>query len=78
MFAGKQDAQNQLQLALQDFQTKRLAFETMERNAVRSAFVEERQRYCIFLKCLHPVLVLHHLTRAIIPILLIEFYRTFL
>jgi len=64
-FAGKQDAQCQLQSALQDFNAKRSALETMERNAVKSAFVEERRRFCIFIKCLQPVMVLYCITVAI-------------
>ena len=57
-FAGKQEAQSQLQSALQDFSTKRSALEAMERNALRSAFVEDRRRFCVFIKCLQPVMVL--------------------
>jgi len=64
-FSGKQDAQNQLQLALEDFNTKRSALDTMERNAVRSAFAEERRRFCIFIKCLQPVMVLHGISLVV-------------
>jgi len=71
-FVGKQDAQNQLQSSLQDFNTKRLALEAVERNAVRSAFVEERRRFCIFIKCLQPVMVCKRLcsNAALNPVLI--------
>lgn len=38
-------------------QEKRLSLEETERKAVRAALLEERGRYCLFARCLKPVLV---------------------
>jgi len=63
--AGKRDVHSHLELALHDFQSKRSALETLEKTAIRSVFIEERRRFCNFIRCLQPVLVLDCLAKLI-------------
>ena len=47
----------ELDVAQRDVNDKRLLLEEMEKNAVRTALVEERGRFCHFISCLKPVMV---------------------
>ena len=49
--------QNQLDSAMQDVTDKYLLLEETEKSAVRSALIEERSRFCLFISCLKPVVV---------------------
>lgn len=53
---GKADARSQLDAAIQDVNNKHSVLETTERNALRSALVEERKHFCFFIKCLQPIM----------------------
>ena len=54
---GKNDMQNRLDSALQDVGDKFMMLEETEKNAVRTALIEERSRFCLFISCLKPVVV---------------------
>ena len=49
--------QNRLDNALQDVNDKFLILEETEKNAVRTALIEERGRFCLFISFLKPVVV---------------------
>ena len=55
--AGKGDIQNRLDNAMQDVTDKYMLLEEAEKNAVRTALIEERSRFCHFVSCLKPVVV---------------------
>ena len=55
--AGKSDMHGRVESALQDVSEKFLMLEGSEKAAVRTALVEERSRYCLFISCLKPVIV---------------------
>ncbi|GAB1601197.1 protein MTSS 1-like isoform X21 [Argonauta hians] len=52
--AGKCDIQSRLESALQDVNAKYLVLEETEKNAVRTALIEERSRFCMFVTCFKP------------------------
>ncbi|XP_070575827.1 protein MTSS 2-like isoform X3 [Ptychodera flava] len=52
---GKSDVQNRLDSAMQDVTDKYVLLEETEKNAVRSALIEERSRFCMFVNFLKPV-----------------------
>ncbi|XP_063169258.1 protein MTSS 2 isoform X2 [Candoia aspera] len=52
---GKGDLQPQLDSALQDVNDMHLLLEETEKQAVRKALIEERGRFCTFVRCLQPV-----------------------
>ena len=49
--------QQQLDSAMQDVTDKYLLLEETEKGAVRSALIEERSRFCLYISCLKPVVV---------------------
>ncbi|KAL5021786.1 hypothetical protein ScPMuIL_000941 [Solemya velum] len=51
---GKSDMQTRLDTAMQDVNDKYLLLEETEKNAVRTALIEERNRFCLFISCLKP------------------------
>lgn len=51
------DLQRTLDCALQDVNDKFLLLEETEKQAVRTALIEERSRFCLFVTCLKPVVV---------------------
>lgn len=51
------DVQARLQASLQEVGEKYRNLEETEKEAVRSAMVEERSRFCHFVTCLAPVVV---------------------
>ncbi|XP_069113554.1 protein MTSS 2-like isoform X2 [Argopecten irradians] len=51
---GKSDMQMKLDSAMQDVNDKYLLLEETEKNAVRTALIEERGRFCLFISCLRP------------------------
>ncbi|CAE1320379.1 MTSS1 [Acanthosepion pharaonis] len=51
---GKSDIQSKLENALQDVNDKYLILEETEKNAVRTALIEERSRFCMFVTCFKP------------------------
>ncbi|XP_033754842.1 protein MTSS 1-like isoform X3 [Pecten maximus] len=51
---GKSDMQIKLDSAMQDVNDKYLLLEETEKNAVRTALIEERGRFCLFISCLRP------------------------
>ncbi|XP_036362800.1 protein MTSS 1 isoform X30 [Octopus sinensis] len=51
---GKSDIQSRLESALQDVNDKYLVLEETEKNAVRTALIEERSRFCMFVTCFKP------------------------
>ncbi|KAM3872829.1 protein MTSS 1-like [Diretmus argenteus] len=52
---GRGDIQPQLDSAMQDVSDKYLLLEETERQALRKALIEERQRFCCFVAMLRPV-----------------------
>lgn len=54
---GKSDIQSRLESALQDVNDKYLVLEETEKNAVRTALIEERSRFCMFVTCFKPFVV---------------------
>ena len=54
---GKQDMQLRLDHALLDVKDKYLLLEETEKSSVRTALIEERGRFCLFVSCLKPVVV---------------------
>jgi hypothetical protein len=56
-FTGKGDLQQRLDHSMQDVNDKFHALEETEKNAVRTALIEERSRFCHFITCLKPVVV---------------------
>lgn len=53
---GKPEAQIALNDVMHDLKNKTYLFEESEKLAVRSALVEERTRFCVFISCLKPVM----------------------
>ncbi|XP_078337589.1 protein MTSS 2-like isoform X3 [Crassostrea virginica] len=51
---GKNEMQLKLDNAMEDVNNKYLALETAEKNAVRTALIEERSRFCFFISYLRP------------------------
>ena len=56
-FSGKVDIQSRLDNAMQDVNDKYALLEQAEKNAVRTALIEERGRFCLFISCLKPFVV---------------------
>ena len=54
---GRLDVQGQLDSAMEDAREKMHILEEVEKNAVRSALIEERGRYCLFIGCIKPLVV---------------------
>uniref|UniRef100_A0A7N6BHB4 MTSS I-BAR domain containing 1 n=1 Tax=Anabas testudineus TaxID=64144 RepID=A0A7N6BHB4_ANATE len=52
---GRGDIQPQLDSAMQDVSDKYILLEETEKQALRKAFIEERQRFCCFVALLQPV-----------------------
>ncbi|XP_014671553.1 PREDICTED: MTSS1-like protein [Priapulus caudatus] len=52
---GSTDKQKQLQCHLQNVSDKYLLLEETEKNAVRQAMIEERNRFCLFVNSVRPV-----------------------
>ena len=57
LISGKSDIQSKLENALQDVNDKYLILEETEKNAVRTALIEERSRFCMFVTCFKPFVV---------------------
>lgn len=53
---SKPETAKQLEHALNEYNEKYEALEVIERNAVRSALVEEHSGFCYFIQCLKPVM----------------------
>ncbi|XP_028984211.1 protein MTSS 1-like isoform X11 [Betta splendens] len=53
--AGRGDIQPQLDSAMQDVNDKYILLEETEKQALRKALIEERQRFCCFVSLLQPV-----------------------
>ncbi|VDI65926.1 Hypothetical predicted protein [Mytilus galloprovincialis] len=51
---GKSDMQTKLDHAMKDVTDKYLMLEEAEKSAVRTALIEERSRFCLFISCLRP------------------------
>lgn len=54
---GRGDIQPQLDSAMQDVSDKYILLEETEKQALRKALIEERQRFCWFVAMLQPVVV---------------------
>uniref|UniRef100_A0A8C7ZW39 MTSS I-BAR domain containing 1 n=1 Tax=Oryzias sinensis TaxID=183150 RepID=A0A8C7ZW39_9TELE len=54
-FLGRGDIQPQLNSAMQDVSDKYILLEETEKQALRKALIEERQRFCCFVAMLRPV-----------------------
>lgn len=54
---GKCEIQRNLDTALQDVSDKFLILEETEKHALRTALIEERSRFCLFVSYLKPVVV---------------------
>lgn len=54
---GRGDIQPQLDSAMQDVSDKYILLEETEKQALRKALIEERQRFCCFVAMLRPVVV---------------------
>ncbi|MEQ2195895.1 Metastasis suppressor protein 1 [Xenoophorus captivus] len=52
---GRGDFQPQLNSAMQDVSDKYILLEETEKQALRKALIEERQRFCCFVALLQPV-----------------------
>ena len=57
LFLGKPDVVRQLEVSLADYSTKYAGLEMLERNAVKTALLEERSHFCFLVRCLKPVMV---------------------
>lgn len=51
---GKSDMQNKLDHAMKEVTDKYMLLEEAEKTAVRTALIEERGRFCLFISCLRP------------------------
>ena len=51
---GKSDMQNKLDHAMKEVTDKYMMLEEAEKTAVRTALIEERGRFCLFISCLRP------------------------
>lgn len=49
--------QLKLDVAMQDVNAKYLQLEEAEKNSVRTALIEERGRFCLFISCIKPFVV---------------------
>lgn len=56
-FEGRGDIQPQLDSAMQDVSDKYILLEETEKQALRKALIEHRQRICCFVTMLRPVVV---------------------
>lgn len=56
-YQGRGDIQPQLDSAMQDVSDKYILLEEAEKQALRKALIEERQRFCCFVAMLRPVVV---------------------
>lgn len=56
-FQGRGDIQPQLDSAIQDVSDKYILLEETEKQALRKALIEERQRFCCFVAMLRPIVV---------------------
>lgn len=56
---GSGELQKRLEYGLQDVNERRQLLEETEKQAVRSALLEERSRFCLFVGFLKPVVVSH-------------------
>lgn len=54
---GRGDIQPQLDSAMQDVSDKYILLEETEKQALRKALIEDRQRFCCFVAMLQPVVV---------------------
>ncbi|XP_050397331.1 protein MTSS 2 isoform X2 [Patella vulgata] len=54
MKKGKNDMQSKLDHAMHDVNEKYKLLESTEKNALRTALVEERGRFCLFISCIKP------------------------
>lgn len=54
---GRGDIQPQLDSAMQDVSDKYILLEETEKQALRKALIEDRQRFCCFVALLRPVVV---------------------
>lgn len=54
---GRGDIQPQLDSAMQDVSDKYILLEETEKQALRKALIEDRQRFCCFVAMLRPVVV---------------------
>ncbi|PVD20796.1 hypothetical protein C0Q70_18957 [Pomacea canaliculata] len=52
--SGKNEMQLKLDVAMQDVNAKYLQLEEAEKNSVRTALIEERGRFCLFISCIKP------------------------
>lgn len=57
LFEGRGDIQPQLDSAMQDVSDKYILLEETEKQALRKALIEHRQRICCFVAMLRPVVV---------------------
>lgn len=57
VISGKNEMQLKLDNAMEDVNNKYLALEMAEKNAVRTALIEERSRFCFFISYLRPFVV---------------------
>lgn len=57
MRLGKPGAGAQVEQAVADYREKYEMLEALERNAVKTALIEERSRFCHLVNCLNPVMV---------------------
>ncbi|XP_076470702.1 uncharacterized protein LOC143300712 isoform X3 [Babylonia areolata] len=51
---GKNEMQSRLDVALQDVNAKYQQLEETEKHSVRTALIEERSRFCLFITCIKP------------------------
>ncbi|ESO90872.1 hypothetical protein LOTGIDRAFT_122591, partial [Lottia gigantea] len=54
IFTGKNDMQSKLDHAMHDVNDKYKLLEETEKNALRTALIEERGRFCLFISCIKP------------------------
>ena len=57
LIAGKNEMQAKLDYAMVDVNAKYLQLEEIEKNSVRTALIEERGRFCLFISCIKPFVV---------------------
>ena len=55
--SGKNEMQTKLDFAMQDVNAKYQQLEELEKNSVRTALIEERGRFCLFISCIKPFVV---------------------
>lgn len=54
---GNRELNKVLEVALRETTEKKQAFEDAEKHAIRTALIEERSRFCLFVSYLKPVVV---------------------